>query len=181
MGTTATSGWQEFTSCRCGKAATAAHLFAELLAATTGLMSVLQAAQRVQRLCSAAAQTRAYRVCIADPRAVLNEPEAVLQGSGTALFIDVPDAFVDKLSVGAHNGGHSASHDAVRHDAARRDVRARSQESIHLGRQTTPRIAGCLVGRCVLAIREGYACVHPSHRQNCHGAARALRRESSSK
>ena len=69
---------------------------------------MLRAAQRAQRLCSAAARMRAYRVCIADPRTVLNDPEAALQGSGKAVMIDVPDAFVDKLSAGACNDGRSA-------------------------------------------------------------------------
>ena len=62
---------------------------------------MLRAAQQVQRLCRTAAQTRAYRVCIADPRTVLSEPEAAQQDAGKGLMIDVPDAFIDKLSRGA--------------------------------------------------------------------------------
>ena len=62
---------------------------------------MLRAVQQVQRLRHIAAQTRAYRVCIADPRIVLNEPEKALHGTGSGLTIDVPDAFVDKLSLGA--------------------------------------------------------------------------------
>ena len=64
---------------------------------------MLRAAQRVQHLCIVAAQTRAYKVCIVDPRTVLTDPEAALQGSG-AVTIDVPDAFVDKLSAGTCGG-----------------------------------------------------------------------------
>ena len=65
-------------------------------------MYLLRGVQRAQHLGKVAVQARSYRVCIADPRIILNQPEAALDtAAGKALMIDVPDAFADKLSRGA--------------------------------------------------------------------------------
>jgi hypothetical protein len=65
-------------------------------------MNLLRTARKVQLLRRARGQTRDYTVCIADPRTVLNEPSAALQEAEKGLLFDVPDAFVEKLTLGTN-------------------------------------------------------------------------------